>query len=219
MISVAPKLRVPRQQRSRETLRRILDAFEAALENQTFEEVTVGELCERAGCSVGTFYGRVESKDALLEHLRQRVYSNVTERLRELFDPQRGADRDLEDTINEQCEVLLDFHLERRGVIRAVILQARRHPVFAEQTQIFNGAALTLARESWLQHRDEIVHDDPILAAEQAALMISGYFREAVVFRELWPTQRTADRTDLLNQTRNMLVRFLMGRAPRKIEQ
>lgn len=218
MVSVAPKLRIPRQQRSRETLRRILDAFEAALENQTFEEVTVGELCERAGCSVGTFYGRVESKDALLEHLRQRVYSEYEQRLRELFDPQRGAAKDLETVISEQCEVLVDFHLKRRGVIRAVILQARRHPVFAEQTQVFNGSVLTLARQSWLQHRDEFVAEDPVLATEQAALMIAGYFREAIIFRELWPTQRTVDRDGLIHQSQNLLIRSLMGRAPRGVQ-
>ena len=215
MPSVAPKLRVPRQQRSRETLKRILDAFEAALENQTFEEVTVGELCERAECSVGTFYGRVESKDALLEHLRQRVYGNVAKQLRDLFDPRKAEGADLESVIDEQSEVLLDFHLQRRGVIRAVILQARRHPVFAKQTQVFNASVLSMARESWLMHRDEIVAPDPVLATEQAALMIAGYLREAVVFRELWPTQRQLDRAALLQQTRSVLVRFLMGRAPR----
>ncbi len=215
MTSVAPKLRVPRQQRSRETLRRILDAFEAALENQTFEEVTVGELCERAECSVGTFYGRVESKDALLEHLRQRVYGDVAKRLRDLFDPRKGTNTDLESVINEQTEVLLDFHLQRRGVIRAVILQARRHPVFAKQTQAFNGSVLAMARESWLMHRDEILAPDPIAASEQAALMLAGYLREAVVFRELWPMQRELDRAALLQQTRSVLIRFLTGRAPR----
>ncbi len=214
MVSVAPKLRIPRQARSRETLRKILDAFEAALQDKTFEEVTVGELCERAGCSVGTFYGRVESKDALLEHLRRRVYGEVETRLRELFDPQRGASASLESVVTEQVRVLLDFHVQRRGVIRAVVIQARRHPAFAEQTQVFNAAVLQLARESWMQHRDEIAAADPEYAAEQAALMLAGYFREAIVFRELWPTQQPFDPDALFEHARTVVVRSLMGRDP-----
>ncbi len=212
MVSVAPKLRIPRQARSRETLRRILDAFEEALKDKTFEEVTVGELCERAECSVGTFYGRVESKDALLEHLRRRVYGEVEERLGELFDPQRGAATDLESVISEQLEVLLDFHLLRRGVIRAVVIQARRHPAFAEQTQLFNATVLRLVRESWLQHREEITAPDPVFAAEQASIMIAGYLREAIVFRELWPTERAFDRDALFQHCKTATIRSLMGR-------
>ncbi|MBV1858870.1 MAG: TetR/AcrR family transcriptional regulator [Nannocystaceae bacterium] len=216
MVSVAPKLRIPRQARSRETLRRILDAFEEALRDKTFEEVTVGELCERADCSVGTFYGRVESKDALLEHLRRRVYGEVETRLGELFDPQRGAKTDLESVISEQLEVLLDFHLLRRGVIRAVVIQARRHPAFAEQTQLFNGTVLRLVRESWLSHRGEITAPDPVFAAEQASIMIAGYFREAIVFRELWPTERPFDREALFQHCKVATIRSLMGRDPER---
>jgi hypothetical protein len=111
--------------------------------------------------------------------------------------------------------VLLDFHVQRRGVIRAVILQARRHPAFAEQTQVFNNAMLNLVRESWLQHRDEILGDDPGFAAEQTALALAGYFREAVVFRELWPTQRPFDRAAAFDYCITMAVRSLMGREPR----
>ncbi|MCR9160641.1 MAG: TetR/AcrR family transcriptional regulator [Nannocystaceae bacterium] len=217
MVSVAPKLRIPRQARSRETLRRILDAFEGALQDKTFEEVTVGELCERAECSVGTFYGRVESKDALLEHLRRRVYGEMQERLAELFDPQRGAAADLDDVVTEQLGVLLDFHIQRRGVIRAVIIQARRHPAFAEQTQLFNGAVLRLVKDSWMQHRDEITAEDPVLAAEQAALMLAGFFREAIVFRELWPTERAFDRQKIFDHSRAMLLHCLTGKAPKEL--
>jgi len=218
MVSVAPKLRIPRQARSKETLRRILDAFEASLGDKTFEEVTVGELCERAGCSVGTFYGRVESKDALLEHLRRRVYGEVEVRLTELFDPKRAATADLDDVITEQLSVLIDFHVQRRGVVRAVIVQARRHPAFAEQTQAFNAAVLRLVRESWLQHRDAFIAPDPVFAAEQATLMLAGHLREAVVFRELWPTERPFDRDTLFAHCRHVLIASLTGHPPKELQ-
>ena len=44
-------------------------------------EITVQDICGRAGCSIGTFYGRVESKEGLLDLLRDRVYAEVKEGL------------------------------------------------------------------------------------------------------------------------------------------
>lgn len=204
----------PRQQRSRRTLRRILDAFEQALHTQTFEEVTVGALCEQAGCSVGTFYGRVESKDVLLEHLRQRVFEEAGHTLGALFSPERARLHPLPELIREQMAALLDFHHDRRGVLRAVIVQARRQTAFAGPTREFNTTLLRQVAQSWLVHRAAITHPDPVAAVEQAALMAAGYLREAVVFRELWPAQRSTTRDDQLRLLHQMLVGVLVGPSP-----
>lgn len=205
-MSSSPAIAEPRQQRSRRTLKRIVDAFEHALQTQTFEEVTVGAICKQAGCSVGTFYGRVESKDVLLEHLRTRVFEEVQGTLVELFSPQRARSMPLPELIRGQLEVLLDFHLARRGVLRAVIVQARRQTAFAGPTREFNTSVLRLVTASWLEHRESLPPGDPVALAEQTALMIAGYLREAVVFRELWPTQRPLDREAQLDHLHRMVL-------------
>lgn len=208
-MSATPAIAQPQQARSRRTLQRILDAFEQALRTQTFEEVTVGALCKRARCSVGTFYGRVESKDVLLDHLRQRVFDEVRTTLERLFSPQRAATLSLPQLIAEQMQVLLDFHVQRRGVLRAVIVQARRQTAFAGPTREFNAAVLRLVARSWLVHREAIAHDDPEAAVEQAALMIAGYLRESVVFAELWPTERPLEPRAHLQQLQRMALGYL----------
>lgn len=204
----------PRQKRSRRTLQRILDAFEQALHTQTFEEITVGALCERAGCSVGTFYGRIESKDVLLEHLRERVFGEVRATLAALFSPEHARQRTLPQLIGEQLKTLVDFHHQRRGVLRAVIVQARRQTTFAGPTREFNTTILRLVADSWLVHRHHITHPDPVAAVEQAALMAAGYLREAIVFGELWPAQRPLDRDAQLHSLHRLLVGFLVGPPP-----
>lgn len=200
----------PQQARSRRTLQRILDAFEHSLQTRTFEEVTVGAICERASCSVGTFYGRVESKDVLLEHLRQRIFDEVRSTLAELFSPARAEAMPLPRLIAGQMEVLLDFHLERRGVLRAVIVQARRQTAFAGPTRELNTAILRLVAQSWLVHRDAIAHDDPEAAVEHAVLMAAGYLRESILFSDLWPTRREPSRDERLRQLGRMLLGFLL---------
>ncbi|MEM7156686.1 MAG: TetR/AcrR family transcriptional regulator [Myxococcota bacterium] len=204
----------PRQQRSRRTLKRILDAFETALDTQTFEEVTVGAICKKAGCSVGTFYGRVESKDVLLDHLRQRLFEEVSVTLATLFAPDRAQSVPLSELLKQQLEVLVDFHLERRGVLRAVIVQARRQTAFAGPTREFNASLLRLAASSWLVHREQMQHPDPVLAVEQAILMTAGYLRESIVFSELWQTERAPDRDAHVQQLSRMLTSYLLAPAP-----
>lgn len=218
-MTAAVKLPRAQQRRSKETLRRILDAFEAELEDKTFEEITVGELCKSARCSVGSFYGRVESKEALLDHLRERVYGDVDDRLAVLFAAERSHGRALPDVVREQLEALVDFHVARRGVIRAVIVQARRHRSFAEHTKQFNAEVLARAAHSWLLHREEMTVPDPVIAVEQAVLMAAGYLREAVVFSDLWPGSRPLEPEAALEHLHQMILGYLGCPIPQETNQ
>lgn len=65
-------VRRPQQGRSQRTLQALLDAAEALLEERSFEEASVQAICDRAGCSVGAFYGRFPSKQDLLRALYAR---------------------------------------------------------------------------------------------------------------------------------------------------
>lgn len=213
-MSTASSLPAPRQKRSRETLRRILDAFEMALESKTFEEVTVVELCEAAGCSVGTFYGRVESKDGLLDHLRDRVYEEFASVMAEVFDPARARGMQFEPMLREQAAALVDIHHKRKGVIRALIVQARRRRAFGEQTQAFNARMLDRIVSTWSVHGDAIAHSDPELACQHASLATAGYLREAIVFGELWPQAAAVEASAHVEALLGLITSYLLGRPP-----
>ncbi|MHB1329906.1 MAG: TetR/AcrR family transcriptional regulator, partial [Gemmatimonadales bacterium] len=65
--------RTPRQDRSRETLNRLLDAGKAVAAEQGFEGIVLADVLARARCSVGSFYARFPSRDAFLEAVCLRV--------------------------------------------------------------------------------------------------------------------------------------------------
>ncbi len=203
-----------RQKRSRDTLRRILDAFEAALADRLFDEITVGDLCTRAGCSVGSFYGRVESKEALLEQLRLRIFAEAQATLAELCSPQFAGSRTLSQLVREQAQALVAFHLRHRGAIRALVVQARRTAPFSERAKAFNAVVLRRVADSWLVHRDAIRHPHPELAVEQAALMVAGWLRESIVFRELWPTTVPLDEAVWIDHLHRLVHSFLCVETP-----
>ena len=62
----------PQQARSRETQEALLTAAEHVFADVGIAQATVAEICERAGVAVGTFYGRVPDKDALLPYWYER---------------------------------------------------------------------------------------------------------------------------------------------------
>lgn len=201
---------VPAQQRrSAQTMHRIETAFEALLDDFTFEEITVAQICERAGCSVGTFYGRIKNKDALLEHLRGRVYTQMQQRIAALLQAD-AHDAKLQEVLRTQLRAFVELHRTRRGMIRAVILQARRSAVLAQGAQAFNQALMNNVTQAWLLHAAAMTHPNPESAVVEAFFMINGYLRERIIFADVWPDPAPDDDTiaeDLTHMVLGYLVR------------
>src|SRR4051812_26721542 len=72
-----PLLRPPQQRRSRESLERALAAGIALLEEGGYEAFTINEVARRAKVSVGSLYGRFQSKDGLYHELQARILERI----------------------------------------------------------------------------------------------------------------------------------------------
>lgn len=77
-----PEPAEPKQNRSRQTLKAILQAALDLLAAKPFHEVSVTEIVSRAGVSVGAFYSRFASKESLLDALD----AQLSEEFRYLLD-------------------------------------------------------------------------------------------------------------------------------------
>ena len=67
---VAPQ--EPVQERSRQTMNRILDAAEELLVEQSIDKVGIAEITAKAGVAAGSFYTRFSDKEDLLARLFER---------------------------------------------------------------------------------------------------------------------------------------------------
>src|SRR5688572_22216986 len=95
--------RPPQQNRSQETLDRILDAAEQVLAEKSFGEATLAEIMERAGVTVGAFYRRYPDKAALLRHLDERFFAEMLTRAQALFAPTRWENQPARAMIEQFC--------------------------------------------------------------------------------------------------------------------
>jgi AcrR family transcriptional regulator len=112
-------LREPRQDRSRRTLKRILEAGLYLLEHEGPDALTVTEITKRARTSVGSFYARFNGKDALLRYMGERSLNEALEMWEQLHEG-ITADDDLRASLTEAVIRLGWLYLEDAG--RSVVL-------------------------------------------------------------------------------------------------
>jgi len=170
----------PHQERSQRSLERI-----DLLEDRTFDDLSIAQIVARARSSVGVFYSRFADKQALLDCLDELYARELMGELGALGDRWRQRERTLEEKVVEATRVLIAFHRERRGLIRALVLHARLHVdgPFGERTRRMQSNPAGLV-SSLLEHCDEIGHRDPELAMRFALVQALTTVREHVLFPE-----------------------------------
>jgi AcrR family transcriptional regulator len=117
----------PVQERSVQTMNHILDAAADLLEERLFEEISIAEIVEQAGCSVGAFYGRFKDKNSLLMALDERHFEEFDVGTNLLIVQLHNEKTDLPSVIRKIVQFLVDVYGGRPGLLRALVLYAKQH--------------------------------------------------------------------------------------------
>jgi AcrR family transcriptional regulator len=172
----------PQQRRSQESLERILDAAETLIRERGFEQMTIAEVVQRSGSSVGSLYARFRDKIALLRAVQVRYHARVENAIAAEFSGDHPQDECLEDAARRVVSVLCDYLLHEPGLFRAFILQAVFDPGVRAQGEAANAKRRERVAAVLLQHRGEIRHDDPELAAHWFYSICMAFLRERITF-------------------------------------
>jgi AcrR family transcriptional regulator len=116
-----------RQKRSQKTYDALIRTTFKLLQQREFDEISIAELAQKAGYSVGAFYARFRSKDELFDALlaqhiedrraaRTRIFANATD----------------ETLIGDLMEDLVDYFWTRRRFWRAALVRSIKEPEFWE---------------------------------------------------------------------------------------
>lgn len=124
--SAAPsaELRI-RQKRGQVTYDALIDTAFALLDEKEFDEISVAELAQKAGYSVGAFYARFRSKDELFEAMVQRHVQNRRDVRQRQFSSTDDATL-LRDLLDETVH----YYWGRRRFWRAALIRSIREPEF-----------------------------------------------------------------------------------------
>ncbi len=203
----------PQQNRSQQTMNKIMDAAAALLETKSFDELTINEIVAEAGCSVGAFYGRFKDKETLLHALDDRYVERYLEMGKVFLRPGPRTDQDLQETVRELVEVTIQLNEMDPGLMRTLVLSARlsQDPRFREREdrihQLFPAVAGIL-----LHHRKEIRHPDPELAVQFGLLQMFITARELAIWPHMAANNPVRGEEFAAELTRS-LVSYLKGQS------
>jgi AcrR family transcriptional regulator len=197
----------PRQARSHETLRRLLDAAESLIEEKGLADASIPEIVRRAGSSVGGFYARFRDKDALFRALEERFFLDLYARLDAISSPARWHGASLGEIVRPSVEELVRAFRERAPLIRCFLVRAARDPGTFEDGLRFRRDVAARFVALAAPRRQEIRHPQPELAVELGVQLAFGLMQQAVILGEVRAGGRVLDDADLVEEiTRNFLA-------------
>jgi AcrR family transcriptional regulator len=174
MESASAPLKAPRQDRSRRTLGKIVEAARELLLEGGVDAVTVQAVVHKASSSVGSFYARFTGKEDLLRHLDETVWADATERWQEGLGRHDWSALSLEVTVERIVALLLSHGRIDEGERRA--LAAREGG--SEREKAFQATIRDSVRQIILTHQPAIRHPDPAVAADLGLRAVLGALRD-----------------------------------------
>lgn len=120
---------VPIQQaRSEATYQALILAGRTALEDQSFQGLTIATLARNAGASVGAFYGRFENKQAYFSAIQETVVAEAQAHIRQRLDVLDAADADVAQFLCTIATIWASIFRDNKGLYRAAFKDSCTQP-------------------------------------------------------------------------------------------
>lgn len=122
--ATSAELRI-RQKRGQVTYDALIDTAFAMLEEKEFDEISIAELAQKAGYSVGAFYARFHSKDELFDAMVQQHVHNRRKTRQRQFEESNDAR-----LLHELLDETVHYYWGRRRFWRAALIRSITEPAF-----------------------------------------------------------------------------------------
>jgi AcrR family transcriptional regulator len=194
------------QERSRESLRRLLDAAREVMGKYGMEGATIPRIARHAGLTPGSVYRRFQDKDALLETAILEVLEQQEETMKTSLAPLATSEVPLPEFAGKIIEGMVDAYRANAGLVRGVreFMQQRVNTPFWRKAASLEAAHFQRAVDLFLAYEKEIQHPEPRMAVSLALKMVSGTLYQIVV----WPKPQK-EMSELLPQDDKTLAREL----------
>ena len=174
-------LKSPVQERGHRTLKRILDATERLLDKKSFEEITVREILHSADVTVGSFYARFPTKEALFSGLLERQQATMDSYL--LEDTEQLAGASLEDRVRFIVTRRVMRYVKHAPLIRTIFMRFRSsgHRISKKDRDNYERSR-RLVIDFLGQSAEEITHPEPSKAIALGEFVVLAACRDMILF-------------------------------------
>jgi AcrR family transcriptional regulator len=206
-------VRPPAQDRSQRTLERLLDATERLLDQRPFDRISVQDIVAEADASVGAFYGRFPSKDAVLHALHERYVAEGQATNAQALSPATWDGVPLPDVIRGLCAFVVAFLRQHPGLRRALVL-ALADPVFRARSAALASDVVDRVAALLEARRAEHAHPDPAVAADVAHRILFSLADQHALYGAESPTGHPLSDDTLVAETTRAIVGYLGVHPP-----
>ena len=200
MAESAHSVKTPCQQRSRDSLERILKTAEALIRTKGFEALTVAEVVRRSQTSTGTFYARFLDKTALLHAVQERVHGREEMQMRDRVGKVGWDALSLEETVQELVDIKRAVTKGNERLLEAFVVRGATDPLVRQRGYRYKASVENLEVEVLMRHAAQIGHRDPESAARVASRLWQAAQEEHVQRSRSGVTFQGAVPQDLLIQ-------------------
>jgi AcrR family transcriptional regulator len=212
----------PQQERSRESLRKLLKAATEVLGQHGVEGTTIPRIAEHAGLTPGAVYRRFRDKDELLETAILGILERQDERVKAGMTPEMTSRIPLDVFAEQIIGGMVVSYRANAALLRALrqFVQLRANKAFVKKAAKLEIRAYERLVDLILAGRTDIRHPNPRIAVSLGLMMVISTLYELVVmpniaidWKDLLPKDDQALKREL---TRAFLSYLEVETTPRK---
>jgi len=173
----------PQQERSRESLRKLLKAAAEVLGQHGVDGTTIPRIAEHAGLTPGAVYRRFRDKDELLETAIMGILERQEERLKEGMTPAMAAKIPLDVFAEQIVGGMVVSYRANAALLRALrqFIQGRLDTPFLKKATKLEVRTYERLVDLILAGREDIRHPNPRVAVSLGLMMVISTLYELIV--------------------------------------
>jgi AcrR family transcriptional regulator len=182
------KIRAPRQDRSRQTMDRVLKALEELLREKPFDKITMVELAQRSNTGTSSIYARFEDKRALILGVHGRLVEHVFPCLDNLFDTEKHAKVPLRKLLHADVARVLRFYRVHGQIVRAALIVDAPF-VYERQIKVYQHAANQFS-ELLASRLPAVDRKDLDRGVDTCVRLVTSFIHQMLIFQDFTLVRR-----------------------------
>ncbi len=155
-------VRPARQERSQRSFERALTAGADLLREEGIDGFSISEVCRRAKISVGSLYGRIDSRDALLLAIHDDVIGKIGTEL-SVFDlDDSWAELPTREMVDRAVRELGAIYERNSSIMRVFILRAASDPEMRKHGAVMSAKLADAFTALLITRQADIPHPNPL---------------------------------------------------------
>ena len=203
-------IRAPQQKRSRDSLQRVLEAGAQLFEDRGFELLTIQQVSERSGVSVGAIYSRFGNKESLVREIHRHAMGQIHE-MNVLLAPGDWTNLPPNELVRETVRRASELFRVHRDLLRASMHLGAMDEVVSSRGSEGSREAADAFKSLLIGELDgEIAHDDPDLAVDLCWRMIYSTLARQVMYGPTFESSRMIEWDDLVHELGSACAAYLL---------